>query len=62
MQAYSLDELKSAHKHSSFHETEILASEKCGCFYCFRTFDPSEIEEWGYPCNGLINSETFLAL
>ena len=39
-------ELKSAHKHSSNHRGEILASRSCGCFYCLATFSPDEIHEW----------------
>ena len=39
------DEIR-AHRHSSRHRQEILASEKCGCFYCCRIFPPSEIGEW----------------
>lgn len=35
-----------AHKHSSQHRAEIEKSEKCGCFYCFHIFSPSEIEDW----------------
>ena len=35
-----------AHKHSSQHRAEIEKSEKCACFYCGRTFSPSEIEDW----------------
>jgi hypothetical protein len=38
--------LVSAHRHSSGHRDEILASELCGCFYCCKTFLPSEIEDW----------------
>ena len=38
--------LESAHKHSSRHREEILASEVCGCFYCLATFPPGEIEDW----------------
>lgn len=35
-----------AHKHSSRHRTEVLASERCGCFYCLAIFEPSEIWDW----------------
>jgi hypothetical protein len=35
-----------AHKHSSRHRTEVLASERCGCFYCLAIFDPSDIPDW----------------
>lgn len=40
------DEHLAAHKHSSLHREEILSSTKCGCFYCFGIFAPSEIVEW----------------
>jgi len=42
---YNAD-LEAAHRHSSGHREEILASEVCGCFYCRKTFSPSEIEDW----------------
>ena len=35
-----------AHKHASQHRAEVEASERCGCFFCFRTFAPSTIKEW----------------
>ena len=35
-----------AHKCSSIHRAEVLASEICGCFYCQATFAPTEIEDW----------------
>lgn len=38
--------LESAHRRSSGHRDEILASELCGCLYCRQTFPPSEIEHW----------------
>ncbi|MFN5909091.1 MAG: hypothetical protein ACK5A3_23815 [Planctomyces sp.] len=38
--------LESAHRRSSVHRDEVLASELCGCFYCRETFPPTEIEEW----------------
>ncbi|WP_104990366.1 hypothetical protein [Deinococcus sp. NW-56] len=28
------------------HRKAVLASERCGCFYCERFFNPSEITEW----------------
>lgn len=39
-------DLHRAHKHSSLHRAEVLASELCGCFYCLATYPSSEIEEW----------------
>jgi hypothetical protein len=38
--------LDEAHRHSIRHRAEVLASELCGCFYCLRTYPPSEIVEW----------------
>jgi hypothetical protein len=35
-----------AHRHSSNHRNEIMASEQCGCFYCLSIFSPGEITEW----------------
>ncbi len=35
-----------AHRHSSNHREELLASEHCGCFYCCSLFPPTAIEEW----------------
>ncbi len=39
-------DLKKAHKHSSFHRTEVEKSKVCGCFYCLGTFKPTEIKTW----------------
>lgn len=38
--------LLDAHDHSSRHRQEILGSDLCGCFYCSKTFLPTEITEW----------------
>jgi len=35
-----------AHRHSSRHRDEVLASAQCGCFYCCAVFAPSEITKW----------------
>ncbi len=35
-----------AHRASSYHRTELMASEVCGCFYCLAIFAPSQIERW----------------
>jgi hypothetical protein len=32
--------------HSFENRAEIETSTKCGCFYCFKIFKPSEIEYW----------------
>ena len=36
----------SAHKHSSNHRDELMASELSGCFYCLEIYPPTEIYEW----------------
>lgn len=35
-----------AHKHSSNHRAEILASQECSCFYCLKQFTPDDITTW----------------
>lgn len=35
-----------AHRYSSNHKPELENDSICGCFYCGRIFNPSEIEEW----------------
>jgi hypothetical protein len=35
-----------AHKHASMHRAEVESSGRCGCFFCFRTFPPSQIKSW----------------
>jgi hypothetical protein len=42
---YSEEMLNEAHKHSFGNKDEILKSEVCGCFYCFKTYPPSEIKD-----------------
>jgi NAD-dependent protein deacetylases, SIR2 family len=37
---------RTAHKKSSFNRAETEGSKRVGCFYCERTFAPSEIREW----------------
>jgi hypothetical protein len=49
-----IPDVERAHQHSSRHRSEIEASERCGCFYCLRTFAPDEIEDW------LVNEQTAL--
>lgn len=38
--------LQDAHRQSSKHRAQIEKSDQCGCFYCLKTFSPSEIREW----------------
>ena len=40
------EDIIKAHDHSSNHYDEIMTSEICGCFYCQKTYKPSEIKEW----------------
>ena len=35
-----------AHDHSSNNRDELKKSNVCGCFYCKKIFNPSEISEW----------------
>lgn len=35
-----------AHKKSIHHRKEIEASKICGCFYCEKTFRPTDISDW----------------
>jgi hypothetical protein len=35
-----------AHRHSIRHREEVLASERCGCYYCGSIFPPADIEVW----------------
>jgi hypothetical protein len=41
-----MEGIQAAHAHSSNHRAEIVASTRCGCFYCLATFPPGQIEEW----------------
>jgi len=40
------EELITAHKFTSNNKKYILASERCGCFYCLNTFPASRVREW----------------
>ncbi len=51
------DTLEAAHKRSSLHRDEILASKVCGCFYCKKLFSSAEVVEWYNP-KGAPNGET----
>ena len=35
-----------ARTHAQAHRTELLASQTCGCFFCFRQFPASDIKKW----------------
>lgn len=38
--------LVEAHRHAERHYEEIQRSSICGCFYCLKTFAPTEINSW----------------
>jgi hypothetical protein len=42
----SQPDYNAAHKHSIFNREEIMGGNLCGCFYCLKTFEPSQIVEW----------------
>jgi hypothetical protein len=39
-------ELTKAHEHTFKNRQEIVASRKCGCFYCRDTFEAASVTEW----------------
>ena len=39
-------DLRRAHDHASDHRSAVKRSDRCGCFYCLRTFAPDEVV-WG---------------
>ena len=41
-----IKDFEGAHRYSSRHRAELMASELCGCFYCLATFPPTAIERW----------------
>jgi len=40
------EDLRTAHNHSRKNRENIMLSEKCGCFYCQKTFSSSDIRTW----------------
>lgn len=38
--------IAAAHQHCIRHQAAILASGRCGCFYCLATFPPTAIRTW----------------
>jgi len=38
--------IQEAHEFCNSNKNTISKSEFCGCFYCEKTFKPSEIKEW----------------
>ncbi|MEM9771742.1 MAG: hypothetical protein AAF889_09135 [Cyanobacteria bacterium P01_D01_bin.73] len=39
-------DVKVAHQFSIRHRSQLLESERCGCFYCRKIFEPSAIADW----------------
>jgi hypothetical protein len=39
-------DLESIHRFSDHHRELLERSDRAGCFYCRRIFDPREIKEW----------------
>ena len=47
MSKYPEQLLEDAHKYSYANKDSAMKSEICGCFYCFKTFPPTDIEAAG---------------
>ena len=45
MNTFSLHDLKKAHRHTIFNETEVKGSTICTCFYCGYQFDPASAQQ-----------------
>jgi len=41
-----MSNITQAHRHSIRHRDEVLASERCGCFYCCAVFPVAEVADW----------------
>ena len=39
-------DLEKAHEYSSYHKAELEKDNICGCFFCLKIYNPTEIEEW----------------
>ena len=42
----SIADLTSIHRFSDHHRELLARSDRAGCFYCRRLFDPREIADW----------------
>lgn len=40
------EDVRKAHYFSANHKEELLKDKKCGCFYCLKIFNSTEIKEW----------------
>ncbi len=45
-QAVAPSDLEAARRRSISRRAQVLASERCGCFYCKRAFAPAAIQDW----------------
>ena len=43
---YEHADVIAAHKHSFKNKFELMQSDKCGCFYCFKVFPPKDLVEY----------------
>ena len=43
---YSKAQLEAAHKISFANKARLKKPQKCGCFYCLKTFSSTEITDW----------------
>ncbi|WP_147533310.1 cytoplasmic protein [Bacillus marasmi] len=39
-------QFETAHRFSSHHRKVLVKDKICGCFYCLKIFNPSEITDW----------------
>lgn len=40
------EKYRKAHNFCTCNETMLKSSQLCGCFYCLKIFEPSEIVDW----------------
>ena len=50
-----IERIKSAHKFCTNNKKELLNDDVCGCFYCLKILNPSEITGW-------LNDEEYTAI
>lgn len=41
-----MEDIIDAHYYSANHKEQLMQDSVCGCFYCGKIFNPSEITEW----------------
>lgn len=54
------DDYLKAHHFSSGHMEALKKDTLCGCFYCLRIYNPTEIEEWIIDDNAIDRKGTAL--